>query len=348
MENEKNKKDWKNLLLRSGLPLEHDVADLLEKHKIYSYGEYSYSRINENGQQLEHSVDIDAEIRLAGVTLYFLIECKYRDPQKMWFFYPISYGRKELGQLQGDRLVKILECLSPARIDSKSFRRFESQLELCSKGVELLENKKSKDESGIKHGLFQLRYAIPNQVLNLALSQAQEMNDGNLDIKVIIPILVTTAALYVINENKDIKAIHNAKHIEEVAARVNSLVVYQEPAIDLLEYSEGLFEKVMQDPRILTRIKELNLLWNAHTKTESSLLGELRSNFNRSAAKILIVEYASLDTVIRKLLNMFKSAAKNLDKFAALKNDFDKHKSYFETKTWFEAYVQKSGSRSDE
>ena len=94
MENEKKKKDWKDLLLRSGLPLEHDVADLLEKHKIYSYGEYSYSRINENGQQLEHSVDIDAEIRLAGAPLYFLIECKYRDPQKMWFFYPISMGRK--------------------------------------------------------------------------------------------------------------------------------------------------------------------------------------------------------------------------------------------------------------
>ena len=34
MENEKKKKDWKDLLLRSGLPLEHDVADLLEKHKI--------------------------------------------------------------------------------------------------------------------------------------------------------------------------------------------------------------------------------------------------------------------------------------------------------------------------
>ena len=76
------------------------------------------------------------------------------------------------------------------------------------------------------------------------------VNDGNLKINLVIPLLVTTASLYVINRNSDIKTVRNANQIKEVATRVNSLLVYQEPSIDLSEYSEKLFEKLNQDPPI--------------------------------------------------------------------------------------------------
>ena len=179
------------------------------------------------------------------------------------------------------------------------------------------------------------------------------VNDGNLKINLVIPLLVTTASLYVINRNSDIKTVRNANQIKEVATRVNSLLVYQEPSIDLSEYSEKLFEKLNQDPRLLSRLKELNSLWNEHSKREDSLpynplLFDLHSIFIRSSSKILVVEYDSLEIVIKRLLKIFKATLRSVDKFAVLKNDFDKHKSYFETKTWFEAYVQDSGSKADE
>ena len=43
----------KNHLLKSGLPLEHLVSEMLSEHGLYVSGEYSYMRTNEAGIETE-------------------------------------------------------------------------------------------------------------------------------------------------------------------------------------------------------------------------------------------------------------------------------------------------------
>ena len=119
MENKKRGKDWKDILLKSSLPLEHLVSTLLEKHNIDSYGEFSYMRKNEKGYLSEHSIDIDATFSFDTQffsPLNFLIECKYCHQSVKWLFSPISSGRKEYNLLEHG-LVKVFEECCPITID---------------------------------------------------------------------------------------------------------------------------------------------------------------------------------------------------------------------------------------
>ena len=53
-------KKWKDGLLKSSLPLEQLVAEVLANQKFFVCGEYSYLRTNENGLETEFSVDLEA------------------------------------------------------------------------------------------------------------------------------------------------------------------------------------------------------------------------------------------------------------------------------------------------
>jgi len=333
-------KDWKDNLLSSGLPLEHVVSTILEKNKIYSYGEYSYLRKKDKGVETERSIDINAATIIpSSCWFHFLIECKYCHQSVKWFFPPISKGRREHNLLEYG-LIKFFEELCSSRIDYTGFARFESALDLCSRGVEI--HLKEKTDTTIKDGLYKLRYALPNKATEIVKRQLDARGDEDLNIELLIPILLTTAPLYIINHEADVNSIQKAKDVNEISANVDSLVVYQEPSIDLEEYTEILFKNISKHPSFITRLKELNTLLNEHTSNKYFLDLDLHSNFKRLPAKILVVNLDAFDKVIKKLLNIFKRSIKNYDKFAVLKSDWEEHKSFSETKTWFEKYEPNS------
>ncbi len=89
---QKEKKNWKDALLSSGLPLEYEIAKVLEKYEYEIEGEYAYLRENNKGMNSERSVNIYAvkklyhdEKRVWG-RIHLLIECKYSHEGKRWVF----------------------------------------------------------------------------------------------------------------------------------------------------------------------------------------------------------------------------------------------------------------------
>lgn len=327
--------DWKDSLLKSSLPLEHHIATLLEKYKINSYGEYGYLRKNEKGEQVEHSIDIGAEIHLSFSSLIFLIECKYCHQSVKWIFLPISRGKREHNLLEYG-VVNFFEELCPVRIDQTKFEGFESKLKLCSKGIEI--NTKGPNPDSIKHGLYQLRYALPNLASTIIERQLKARHDEDLEVGVLIPILVTTAPLYIINHDVDIPSVSNAHDIKEISSQVDALIFYQEPSSNLSEYTESLFKNLESRPSFKDRVKKLNELLNEYTNQKHFLDLDIYSKFQRLPIKILVVNLSAFEKTIKKLLAIFKASIKNHDKFAILKNDWEKHKPFLDDKTWFEKY----------
>lgn len=93
-EKNKPKKKWKKGFLSSGLPLEFEIAKLLDKNEFTILPEYNYERIDA-GQTKDFSIDLYCfkgfPSDLSGhneVNLDLLIECKYRTRNVTWAFLP--------------------------------------------------------------------------------------------------------------------------------------------------------------------------------------------------------------------------------------------------------------------
>src|SRR4051812_48864672 len=89
------KKDWKDYLLQSSLPLEQIVSEKLDSNQWHIDGEFPYVRPNEQDINTEFSVDLRAfalaeSIESGDIDTYasldLLIECKYNYPGTRWVF----------------------------------------------------------------------------------------------------------------------------------------------------------------------------------------------------------------------------------------------------------------------
>jgi hypothetical protein len=151
-------KHWKNGLLKTGLPLEYVVSNVLNRKGHEVFGTYPYIRPDESKVLKEFSVDLrtykclDSKDRL--IILSMLVECKYRQPDTSWIFSPFPSKTVPIGLIQSS------EDLVPVRLNSDSIWKFEETTGYCISGVELNKNGDGKAE-GMKHGIFQLRFAMP-------------------------------------------------------------------------------------------------------------------------------------------------------------------------------------------
>ncbi|MEP7319942.1 MAG: hypothetical protein ABI921_14400, partial [Panacibacter sp.] len=185
--------EWKSKLLSSGLPLEFDAAKILvEKQLAVSY-DYSYRRLDDI-ENKEFSVDLHADSFFPlddnlpiQQTVDFLIECKYRTPNKKWIFLP------EILDNNNHTFSTPLKL-----VDEFSKFSFESRLgafleyDLCMKGIEISLDSKDAHEVGIKHGSLQLLYAMPVLLHNKIHFALRDIFDEAYPFY-IIPILVTNA-----------------------------------------------------------------------------------------------------------------------------------------------------------
>jgi hypothetical protein len=88
------KRKWGESFLKSGLPLEHLTQATLRKEG-WTCGTVDYSRPNRKGQETWFELDLAASFyaQNGGPDLSLLIECKYHDPSRFWFFLPHEVER---------------------------------------------------------------------------------------------------------------------------------------------------------------------------------------------------------------------------------------------------------------
>jgi hypothetical protein len=322
-------KSWKDGLLRSSLPLEQLVAEVLAKRKFYVCGEYSYLRKNENGIETEFSVDLEAFELLpekggSWGNLRLLVECKYNYPSVRWVF--ASHVNPE--NLVGG-VIRCFDHLCTQTIDDERLVPFDHDLEYCVTGVELHENGEVNRQS-ITRATHQLRYAILASVLREAEIQIEEWNDVDLAAALYCPIIVTTSQLYVLNTGITLEMFQNANDIDEIATGVDSLVISKEngPQFDR-EITQDLSMLHSNYPDIKKRLLEIARIQGEDTKT----LGPAFSfdhHIRFASQNVLVVNYKQLDHTIQKLRKVVMQAGRFRNRIGFLRRDMQARTKWIE------------------
>lgn len=325
---------WKKHLLKSSIPLEFIVSKELGKLGFGILGEYTYYRVDRDGKINEFSVDINAHHLVENsddfwATINLLVECKYSDPNTHWVFTPLQ--RTEIGISQP---IRILDDLTTRKFpDHKISDNYYSPLEAsfhelptCFKGVKLFEN--GCDIETINRGFSQLVFAIPDYYKDELEGQIRTWNDEDLTISIVCPILVTTSPLLILKENVDLKSIHDASNISDIAEEVSSLILHKPAGVNLREHSSIIYKNLIGNEEILKRISGLNKL---RPEPIEDFLGKdffLRINYFESLSSIIVVNLNDFGNIITKILSEVKASYTKLHRLGYLiKNIKNREKS---------------------
>ena len=329
----KTSNKWKDSLLKTSLPLEYLVADKLDKKGFFVAGEFSFTRRNEQGIDTEFSVDLRASNLLEKprshdywANLNLLIECKYNHPAVKWIFAPHPENSVVI-----TGVINVFQDLCTRRISKEDeLYRLDSDLDFCVKGIELHET--DANPQSITRGLHQIRWAIPQLTAEMFREQANTNHDGDLHIGFLCPIVVTNAPLYVFRRGLSLHKFQTASKLEDVADKVEALVVYQERGPQLNEYLRNIITNLnTTTPNINER---LNSLWHIiRTPKERKYLHstwDFDQTIDSISVRVLVVTLDAFDRVISKIQSSVTKSGRTLKRVASLNLEEGKSKAVIE------------------
>jgi len=235
---------WKEYLLKSGIPLEYEIKEFLDKKLCVSNFEYTYFRKDKSDVLTEFSYDIDSSYINPPHFVDLMIECKYRHESTKWLFLPESYG--------GPNEIGFTSFMHPNDHFNEQghfrFSNFPFQLApLCSKGVEI--TSQGQNPKTITQAISQISYAMAEKVTDGIYHQVDEILSKNFNGTIFynIPIIITTAELYRIKENSSIDLIKKSDNLEEIATKENCLVIKNNAGVDLENYNLSIYQKFINE-----------------------------------------------------------------------------------------------------
>lgn len=234
-------RSWKDLLLSSGLPLEYSVGRLLAGISSWTASEYKYRRTSEDGSDKIFSVDVASTHINArdDVWLEMLVECKYRHDGTNWVFVPLESRNND------SAIISIDQCSDVGSISAKSLHDVLSPFSLCSKGVELLD--KDANPKSIEQALQQLRYGVAPKVVDALNHQAGHWLGSISPVFLLVPVVVTTAALWRMRPDTSVEDVRAATEIADVCDHCPALVVEQCPDEMQHDYTVNVFDEQMDE-----------------------------------------------------------------------------------------------------
>lgn len=237
---------WKSALNSSSIPLEFETAKILVNKGFTVFSDYSYSR-NDLGIKKDFSVDIHArgeppfrKDSKLDIKLDLLIECKQRHSGNQWLFLPDINNSEYTNYYIGETMHGI-DNYSKYFFEKKYFTDFDDKFCFCYKGVEIdtSNNKVHADE--IKHGIYQLQYALPR------LYKEHIANNLSCPPNINFPfmycaILLTTSDLFIAHKSFSIRNVDNIKEsINEIAKKVPYLILYNYCNPDFMNHCKEEF-----------------------------------------------------------------------------------------------------------
>lgn len=235
-------KSWKDHLLKSGVPLEYEVAAAMSGAGMAIEADFSFMRRDVAGLK-EMSVDIAAHFygpteNELGFELYALMECKYRSPEKTLLlledpnnggFSPIILGGT----------VASIDAFVPFHLPLNGFVAMEQELPYVYKGVEIFDNGAIEEE--VRHGIQQLRYAAPARLrhaIDFSLS-SHHLEDRSAIFYT--NILVTNSPLRLLNRNADIKAVRAASTLDDISTPIDMAILFSDYGPDFEDHVRSIF-----------------------------------------------------------------------------------------------------------
>jgi hypothetical protein len=292
---------WKTGLLKTGLPLEYVTSNIFNTlgHKIF--GEYPYIRPNESKELKEFSVDLrtykclDLEDNL--IILSTLVECKYRQPGTSWIFSPYPSDYVPIG------ILNSTEDLVPIRINKDSIYKFEESLGYCISGVELSSDG-GGNTNGAKHGVFQLRFAMPEFLKKDYESSLDYSPSNGQNIDLSCGILVTTADIRVIKPELDLDSFTSADDLNDITDLKEAIILNERAGPQLQDFADSKADELIKNnPELENRLLEIDkfLVGKEWENRSSPDLDTVKRSIGYSAERILIVNHKYLEKTIKNL-----------------------------------------------
>ena len=277
-----NKSNWKEHLLKSGIPLEFEIKKYLDAKNCVSNFEYTYFRENEDKNLTEFSYDLDSSYIVTPHFADLMIECKYRHESTKWVFLPEQYDGI-------DEITHTSFMHKNAHFNTAPHYQPPFPIPfapLCSKGIELTND--GNNPKTITQAIHQLSYAMARRIINGMQHQVDSVLREHFENTIFynIPIIVTTAKLFRIREDVDIDRIKLADDIEEISTNETCVVVKSPAGIDLETYNNTIFNNFITENERET----LNKYLNSFNKEIDFVTSVIARNYSPSC--ILVVHYS--------------------------------------------------------
>jgi hypothetical protein len=286
---------WKNHLIASSFPLEYEVAKMLVDHGFFIESDYTYKRKNEKGFKCDFSTDIYA----TGFSPFEdknKIECKYRRESKWLFLEDVNTD--DFSDVTIGNTIKETDDFSKYKMKKESNQDFEKELYYGYKCIEIKQDKVFDKE--FKHGISQLQYAMA-QLYKDSIRNELTNNDEENKPFVNIGILLTTADLFIANDDFSIQMVESSKSIEEMATKVPYLGFYTNLTPDFSEHCQSIFMDLLE----FTYTPE-----DCSSKCTDLIEGqtwELRKNFTQ----FLVCNKEAFPELLRKIVQIVEDDTMN-------------------------------------
>lgn len=213
---------WKDLVLRSGLPLEYEVKAYLDKKGFVPSYEAAYLREDEAGRTRSFSYDIRATILRPRHQIELMVECKYRHESVKWFFLPEEYGG--VGGLEALDVFHPVDEFTEEASPFSLGDLFPELAPAAGRGIEL--TKDQTNGKSIYQATTQLAYAFAEHLTEAIVCEIDRLL-GKDTVLCNLPVIVTTAHLYRLNEGITIAAVKGASEPKDIATQCGLLVLRQ-------------------------------------------------------------------------------------------------------------------------
>jgi hypothetical protein len=180
-----NPKSWKSELISSSIPLEFDAARILVSHGFAITSDYTYAR-DDSGTVKDFSVDLFARATTPFTNpnkltseLELLVECKQRNPNTRWLFFP-EINRLDFSPITVGVTLRSVDNFFKGFFPPNATIDFDKQGPFCYKGIEIDEISGIVHDSQLRHGISQLQYAMPRLLTNSIEFQLGSHEEDNI------------------------------------------------------------------------------------------------------------------------------------------------------------------------
>lgn len=235
---------WGESFLKSGLPLEHLTQVTMRSLDWYCQTPLQYSRLNREKQEVWFELDLYATAPKINKSteLAILVECKYHDLSRYWFFLPHqSSGRWEFDD-------RVLNC-GPYQTLRKPRVNTLLPLAPMSTGGIVVSQDGTKQDNAVHTAVQQL----VNGFLPCCLDQMFMYNidftntvdpsyelQFTPDVTALVPMIVTNATLYRLRSDvTDLDAIRNASAPIDVADEVPWTWYYHDTPVQMWDQNSN-------------------------------------------------------------------------------------------------------------
>lgn len=306
---------WGASFLKTGLPLEHITLMKFNSINWQCAPHWEYERENNDEQSKWFELDMLAYSPIdKSQHMIFLVECKYHDSSRFWFFLPCT-------TIDHTNQYGALEATDNLEINKRVFNShpYEMLKEPESNSIFSLSKKSIwgvvasedglKQDNSIFTGLNQLAYGYVPFVLDRQYRLTTNWPCS------VIPLLVTNAYLYRLRpEITDIKIIENASKPEDIADILDWTFCYYAPNKELLYRNLDLIDEFEKKYGLKKYKKIQNQLLELWTSPSWMIIANIDSL--TQSVKHIYKHFCSLekDFSYSKILSQIMEKRRNINK----------------------------------